>query len=644
MLQAIHGWRTGGRRVVLAGVVSGLLLTPMVALACGGCFTPATVTGAPVVQNAERILFARDEVTKRSHVWVEIRYAGPPGEFSWVVPLPKVPTVSVGDSWLFDRLDDATGPRYVVTYGANENCAVGSGSGGGGGGGGVGCGSTATSGGSASYTAGPPKSVLHRDRDKIDVLGHAQAGPYEYVIIQAKSQSDGAKSVVDWLTQNGYRVPDAAAPILASHVKRGDVFLALKLNAGATALEVRPIALEMDDAEPCVPLRLTSIAAQDDMSVVVTVAGPGRAIPKNHLHVQLNPARLDWLGGAANYGQVLAAAMDEAVGRAFVTEFAGPLPTLSSGTLEPAFDEDALDTAVLAQQTGKAAFWAQVVKQKLPITTGVAEIVQKYFELTHAGSDFAYYSALQKVPNGADGYVDGAALAAELEAEFCGPVRSMLNLLHKAKRVTRLDMRISPQEMTKDPVFAFAQKLPDVSSVHLAEANQVCSNRSFPDAVRLTLDDLGSWIIKGTTSMGIVTVNSATDPRFADAPAALRIEVLDEDSSVKTIDEAELQLVDLAIAGAHAGTPSLPDGLVLKKAKNRWIPPSSDLELPVYKANSSSAQPSSNSSSGCQQSLAGTPPMFWLLGLATLAIGLRRRFALSAQSTDSHPCCDPSRQ
>ena len=81
------------------------------AWACGGCFGPPPPPQAPqnfaVLQNAERVLFVRDPNTKKSTVWVEVRYAGLAEGFGWVLPLPKQPKVGVGTVKVFDALDKA---------------------------------------------------------------------------------------------------------------------------------------------------------------------------------------------------------------------------------------------------------------------------------------------------------------------------------------------------------------------------------------------------------------------------------------------------------------------------------------------------------------------------------------------------------
>lgn len=595
--------------------------------ACGGCFipVPTSSTATPVLQNAERILFAEDPLTKRSHVWVEIRYSGPPGDFSWVLPLPKVPTVTVGDSWLFDRLDAATGATFRVTGGGSENCNFSSSSSS------VGCGSNALGGGASDSapkaTTGPNGEPL--GGDGVVILKHAQVGPYDYTLVQATSKTEGAAKMVAWLQANKYAVPDASKPIMDDHVARGDVFIAVKLAAGASSKEVRPIVLEMEGAEACVPLRLTSIAAEDDMNVVVTVAGAARAIPKNHLHVAINPMRLDWFGGAANYPQVLAAAIDEAAGRAFATEYAGKLPSTIATTgpfgneiTTATFPLTSLQTNLIASTKRTTEAWAQIVAQQLPITESTAAILEAYL---HVAADVdqdpvdVYRALLTSGGPIKDVPIDGKALAADLEETFCKPVREMAQRLGSVAKVTRMVLRISPSEMTKDPVFAYSPTLPDVSNVLTAKQNSVCRAGDFnPDAQRLTVENMGSWVFDLPTSGLAKDIKTAGDPRFAKSPAAFRVEVLDETGEPFAVRAEDVGKVDLAIANAHAGKPSL-DLALTADAATRWTPPAPDA---LFGSSSSSR------SSGCTQGRTPVVPAALLLVVAGMVLRVRRRSRL----------------
>ena len=570
--------------LLVAFLFAAVALVPRRASACGGCFVPASQSA--VVQDAERILFAFDPATKASVVWVEIRYNGPANNFGWVLPLPKKPEVSVGTAWLFDRLDAATAPRFDVTNDfTQENCGRTDRSSGGG------CSESdfaarATSAGglsAANESAGPG------GKPAVSVLEHSQTGPYDYQIISGTS----GDAVQTWLDARGYKMPALAKEVLDAHVKKGDVFVAVKLLQGVGAKEIRPIVLKMTDAEPCVPLRLTAIAASDNMAVQTYIAGPGRAIPKNYLHVRVNDLRINWFAPQTNYGQVVAAAIDEAAGHAFVTEFAGKLPKKIDvpqrfgGTQNEALvDEATLDTAAIAKAGNGKDLILALRAGNFPITAETAAEFEKLTGLAQKASQtdklVAFWSGVHEGTAGAvEATLDGAALAKKLDTEFVAPVKAILPLLHGADRFTRMILRIDPKEMTKDPVFAYHKTLPDVANVRKATVRQVCRKGDFtPDAWRLTIAGLGTWVVDlatGAPFTGFPQLpNTAKDARFQKGPAAAVVELLDETGDPRPIDASQVDLVDAAISGAQAGKPSLDAAFSLKKAATRFTPPPSD--------------------------------------------------------------------
>ena len=169
---------------------------------------------------------------------------------------------------------------------------------------------------------------------------------------------------------------------------------------------------------------------------------------------------------------------------------------------------------------------------------------------------------LQQMP------VDGVALADAVTTDVVGPIKDLAKLLGAQNRVTRLVMRISPAEMDRDPVFAFNKSLPEVVPRHDYASNQVCTNGwdDGPLQQRVSFDGLGSWVMDDA--------GGGVDSRFKNAPAALRMRLLDE-SATFDIDAADISLVDTAIMGALPGKASLPQGMTLKTVK-AWVPPPSD--------------------------------------------------------------------
>ncbi len=585
--------RTHMASAAVAALVGFALLSPQQALACGGCFSPpGQQSNQLILQNAERVLFHQDPKTGRTVAWVEVRFSGLAEDFGWVLPLPKVPKISVGSSWVFDQLDQRHAPRFRTELDpGDENCrdwysfCYGGDQGGR-------RQSSSDSGASGGFDAGAPSAAEDDKSGKVQVLEKAQAGPYDYEILASKD----AAALLKWLNDHGYDTPQKALPIIESHLKKGDVFVAVKLQSTAGVDQIKPIVLEMEDGDPCVPLRLTSIAAADDMSVVVTLAGPGRAVPKNHLHVVINQAKLNWFQGGSNYGQVLAAAIDEAAGRAFVTEYAGPgdeTQLLGAG--------QRMSSAPFALATDAASLAQALIESKLLLVDDSANLIEQHTGLAKlAGQQpLSYFGQLQScgyaVGRRGQGSwcdkqlqlagtlpVNGAALAAALEKEFIAPIHGISDLLAAAKTVTRLVMRISPEEMDRDPLFAFHASLPALSNELYATFKRVCSKGWYPaDQTRLTLAGGGSWVFDGSipgdfNGSGEIG-NNASDPRLKAAPMASKIEVLDESGAPVAVHPTQIELVDQAIAGAIPGKgPALPAPLTLKPAVERWQRPQDD--------------------------------------------------------------------
>ena len=83
-------------------------------------------------------------------------------------------------------------------------------------------------------------------------------------------------------------------------------------------------------------MKLTAVAANDDMGVLTWVLGSARAVPANYLSLELNEARINWFNAASNYNSVVTAAANDAGGQGFVTELAGSTRTLADRIWTPA--------------------------------------------------------------------------------------------------------------------------------------------------------------------------------------------------------------------------------------------------------------------------------------------------------------------
>ena len=178
---------------------------PAHAYACGGCFSPpAPQIDQTVVQNAERVLFMQDPATQLTTVWVEVRYSGLAKDFGWVLPVPKLPTIGVGNTAVLDALDAQMAMRYAVTTSAAENCRDPY----------EGCveGHQAyPSEGAADASAGADESSdaggTKGGGGGVQILAQGTTGPYDYVVVK----STDAQTLYSWLTGHGERPSGAPA-------------------------------------------------------------------------------------------------------------------------------------------------------------------------------------------------------------------------------------------------------------------------------------------------------------------------------------------------------------------------------------------------------------------------------------------------
>jgi hypothetical protein len=276
------------RALAAALVVAGVVSQSGEASACGGMFCDSGPTAMPVDQKGENILFVMDGTTVEAHI--QIQYKGDAHRFAWVLPVQSTPVVSVGSQLLFDALLQGTVPRWGYQTVRDQCGDATNGKGGAGG--------------------GPT------------VVYQTTVGAYDVTVLQGGT----ADEVVGWLDSNGYQQCPMAGPVLEKYLEQKYLFLAIKLTSGAGTDEIHPLVIKYHGTQPCVPLRLTAIAAVEDMGVRTFFLADGRWVPSNYKHVRLNQTRLDWMALAANYNDVVARAVDSPVadGHAFVTEYAGP--------------------------------------------------------------------------------------------------------------------------------------------------------------------------------------------------------------------------------------------------------------------------------------------------------------------------------
>jgi len=464
-------------------VAVGLAAPATDAKACGGTFCDVGPSAMPVDQSGENILFVIEDGTVEAHV--QIQYEGDPEAFAWVVPVMAVPEIEAGSDALFANLLAATVPTFM-TNPIFEDCGPDRR-----GGDGVGCGMGRFSPNAFSADSDEGAGAWGEFDDDPMVVASGVAGAFEYSVLEGGTV-DG---VVEWLDANGYAQDDEAPAELQGYLDKGFLFVAFKLRGGTDVDEIHPVVIRYEGDEPCVPIRLTRIAATDDMGVRAFFLGESRVAPTNYRSAEINLAALDWQNLGANYRALVTQAVDaDPQGHAFVTEYAGASAVVDSfGLLDPRWDATRFREATPEQAIDELGLQGLLTCTENrcganhPLVVGLLE---RFLPRPVGVSFEAYYACISCFESAELEAWDPGAFADELEARIIGPGEHATDLLASHDYLTRLYTTLSPQEMTLDPIFHENPDLADVSNVVQVDMVFTCEGPNyveFDDGTRLAV-------------------------------------------------------------------------------------------------------------------------------------------------------------
>lgn len=363
-------------RFVLAALAlaSVVLLPAREAIACGGFFC----SQSPVDQQAELILFSVEPGVGTTMV-VQIGYAGGDADFTWVLPLGAVPdpaSLEVFPQLALTSLAANTGPIFYPP----EDCWY--------------WGVDADAGG------GPPPSAPG-ENGEVTVDLRLEVGPYDVAVVESESSA----ALVEWLTTNGYRITSPMEPYIQTYTEEGMKFLALKLLPDADVSQIAPLKLTLPGDAPMVPIRLTALAAEPEMGILVTILGDQRYEPANWPSLTINDAEIAydpwnvWGGNGTNWTSLVARKVDEAGGQGFVTEFAGSTePFLELVRNSPVGDE----TQEAAQQALLDVLDGQPYMTRLYTRLSAEEMRTDPMFRRSTGGDVAREHNLSRIVDGVD--------------------------------------------------------------------------------------------------------------------------------------------------------------------------------------------------------------------------------------------------
>jgi hypothetical protein len=282
--------------VALVATLSQLTAGPAAAF-CGFYVAKAD---SKLFNKSSKVVLTRDG--NQTAITMASDYEGDPNEFAVVIPVPTFierRQIGVVDTKTIDHLDAYTAPR-LVEYSDPDPCRP------------------------------RPEYVASAMRDAMPARAAALAGPQKGVTVEASYDvaeydvsilsAEESNGLVDWLTDNGYRIPNGAAAVLGSYIKQNMHFLVAKVNLERMKLAgnhyLRPLQVRYETTKFMVPLRLGTVNANGPQDLIVyALTRKGRVEAANYRTVKL-PTGVDVpLYVKAEFGKFYKAMFDRAVVR-----------------------------------------------------------------------------------------------------------------------------------------------------------------------------------------------------------------------------------------------------------------------------------------------------------------------------------------
>ena len=186
---------------LIAATAVCCLFTAHRAKACGGLFCQFV----PIDQAGEQIIFRQDgnQVT----AVVPIQFEGEAEDFSWVVPVPGTPELSVGSDLVFTPLELVTRPQFILETVGQP------------------CPSVFDVLPLAGGLGGLAADSAAED-DGVEILERIAVGPFDVQVVS----SDDAEALATWLTENNYDLTERGRDLIAPYVEEGMNFVAVRLQ------------------------------------------------------------------------------------------------------------------------------------------------------------------------------------------------------------------------------------------------------------------------------------------------------------------------------------------------------------------------------------------------------------------------------
>ena len=237
-------------------IATAIAISPILFSFCGFYVSKADGT---LKNKTSQVILVRDG--NKTVVTMYNDFKGDTKDFAMVVPVPVVlrkNDIKVVDQSVFQRLNDYSAPRLVEYWDKNPcdpNIEY----------------ESKMSMAKADMVASDV-SANGRFKDKdlgVKVEAKYLVGEYDILILSAK-ESGGLK---EWLTSNGYKIPEAAEEVLDPYIKSNLKFFVVKVNEKEkNKLNnnfLRPIQISFNSPKFMLPIRLGMANADGDQDLIV---------------------------------------------------------------------------------------------------------------------------------------------------------------------------------------------------------------------------------------------------------------------------------------------------------------------------------------------------------------------------------------
>ncbi|THD62618.1 MAG: DUF2330 domain-containing protein [Bradyrhizobium sp.] len=269
--RAAHALKTG---VAMAAILAQLAMGPANAF-CGFYVAQAD---SKLFNTSSKVVLARDG--DQTAITMASDFEGDTKEFAVVVPVPTFierKQIGVVDPKTIDHLDHYTAPR-LVEYHDDDPCQR------------------------MMMTAStmPAMPVARSVQDTavqkkygVTIEASYDVGEYDVLILSA-NESNG---LVNWLTDNKYRIPQGAEDVLGSYIRQNMRFFVAKVNLermkGLGNGYLRPLQVRYQSAKFMVPLRLGTVNAKGPQDLIIyALTKNGRIESTNYRTVKI-PSDID---------------------------------------------------------------------------------------------------------------------------------------------------------------------------------------------------------------------------------------------------------------------------------------------------------------------------------------------------------------